>query len=94
MKRTKPTTNARIIAMLNAKYPGITVFERDDCVIMSCESGFEVNGLPLADYYAEDFMEKTYTMGVENKFNKWLEDHELWSEWDNPGCLCIYDNLA
>jgi len=50
------------------------------------------NGLPLFNYWVEDYEEHHYTFGVHNKFRQWLEDRGWWSEWNDPGTIFFYKN--
>jgi len=52
--------------------------------------GGTVNGVPGADYWAEDYEEKVYTFGVHNDINKFFNDKGWFVECHDPGTYFAY----
>ena len=55
------------------------------------DGGTDPDGLPWADYYAEDYMDVWSEFGVNKLVIEVLAKHGLYAEWYNAGVLCVYD---
>ena len=52
--------------------------------------GGEVNGLPAADYYNEDYAERLYVFGIHKALAKKLDELGFWPESYDPGTWLAY----
>jgi len=90
--------NQTIINKLNARFNkgknSITLFEVDKTIKISCEHADEINGSQVGDYYDAAYYdpeEERYTSGINKVLYDWCNKNGLGLEWQNPGCLCVYN---
>lgn len=74
---------------------GVPVFERDDLEQhgtfgISAEENYDTL---WADYYETAHLDNhyNYQFGVHPKITTILDKYDLHAEWDNPGCLSVWD---
>jgi hypothetical protein len=86
-----------LIELLQTKYPKIFLRRSEDfgCtaggIYVSAEDGIEGNNeLRLFDYYTEDYEEKYYIFGVNKELVDIFDEHEWYSEWQNPGSVILW----
>jgi hypothetical protein len=84
--------NARIAFNALTKIGAPVREAHDGHFMISGESGTDApDGLPWADYYAEDYNEVWSEFGVNKILIEILKKHGLFAEWYNPGYLNVYD---
>lgn len=62
----------------------------DSAILWTGEGATMPDGLPVFNYYSEDYKEITYQMGVHKKFIKWLESKGLFAEPYDAGTLIVH----
>ena len=56
----------------------------------SGEDGHMKSGLPLFNYYSQDYEEKNYIFGVSKILHNWLEKKGWYCEWYDAGTVMIW----
>ena len=79
MKDKKAT---KLVKQINEM--GFKAFHIDNKLIISAEEGDDA-----ADYYGE--FRGGYPW-INPKIEKWAKKHDLYIEWQNPGCLSVWEN--
>jgi len=80
----------KLIKQLEKRYPGIHIFEveKDRFKISAEHEFFTKNGYEALNYWCENYTH--YQLGVHNEFQAFVEAHNCWLEWQNPGVIkCI-----
>jgi NOL1/NOP2/fmu family ribosome biogenesis protein len=80
----------KLIKKLEKQYHGIHIFEVEkDRFKISAEHPFHAkDGREALYYWGEDY--NNYQMGVHNELQAFVEAHDCWLEWQNPGVIkCI-----
>ena len=75
---------------LEKAFPGIPLFDGDYGLSCSAEDGFEIDGLPVADYYDfpyYDPQEKIQEGGINKKLVEFVRKRGFFCEWINAGCF-------
>lgn len=94
-------TVKRMIEKLEAKWPEGSWMDGNEkgwgnCVLSgeSCELDVEIDGekfkMPAFDYYADDFMEQTYVMGVLKEVHEFVDTFGLYWEAQDPGTYLLF----
>jgi len=93
----QPATREQMMEIIRAKYPKLfmkTTEEFDGSkggIWSSCENGDEAGDeRPLFNYYAEDYKEKTYVLGVHREIGDLLEKNGWYAEWYDAGTIMFY----
>ena len=91
------TTREKLIEILKAKYPKLFLKTTEEFngskggIWSSAEGGVEAkDGFNLFDYYAEDFKEKRYVLGVHKEIGNLLEKHGWYAEWNDAGTIMFW----
>lgn len=92
-------TRKKMMEILRVKYPKLFIrtteeFDGSEGGIWSSgENGEEAkDGFRLFDYYAEDYNEVRYQIGVHNEIRKVLEKNGWFAEWYDPGTIMFYES--
>ena len=83
---------------LENRFPGIKIcgsaaeFDEDNNAEGLWVSGEEGThkGMPIFDYYVEDFKETTYTLGILNEVYEFLSNNNFFAEAQDPGTYMIW----
>jgi hypothetical protein len=59
-------------------------------ILWTGEGAIMPDGLPVFNYYSEDYKEVIYQMGVHKDFVKWLDSKGLFAEPNDAGTLLVY----
>jgi len=93
----KAMARAKVIKELKAAFLGIDgIMAADDwgakgaIHLGNCAEGGEIDYLPACDYYAEDYMETTYEMGVHKKLVWFLRERGWFVECHDAGTYLAY----
>ena len=96
-KATKVTSRQSLMAKLQKKYPKMFLRTTEEFsgseggIWTSGESGVsDSKGFPLFDYYAEDYKEINYIMGVSKSLSEFLEKNGWYCEFYDAGTVMIY----
>lgn len=90
------TSKKRLIALLEKKYPNMTIFENgngwtsnsEDVFAISAEDGvMSSEGYDLLNYWTQNY--EHWEFGVHNELVSFLRDNGWYSEWVNPGVVAI-----
>ncbi len=92
------TSREKLIDILSAKYPKLPLRPAEDFrkdfnggIWSSGEHGIEAtDGFRLFDYYAEDWREITYILGVHREIYELLESHGWFAEWYDCGTIMFW----
>ena len=84
---------------LEKQWPGIPLHLYQDKgttgLLCSAEDNFLIDDWPVADYYESSYYdpkEKYHINGVHRKFIEFIEKRGFYFEWNNPGCISIYEH--
>lgn len=92
------TEREELMELLKAKYP--KMFLRTTEEFNGSEGGIWTSGedglpakdeFPLFKYYAEDFNEKRYIIGVHKEIYNFLNKHGWYGEWNDPGTIMFWE---
>ena len=87
MTKQKLESNVNKLKKMFPDINGIEV-EYGICIHLGdAAEGGTIDEIPAADYYAEDYKEIIYVMGVNKKLNEGLEKLGMYAEWENAGVL-------
>jgi hypothetical protein len=90
-------TREHMLALINKKYPKLFTktteeFNGSDGGIWSgAEDGLcAKDGFELFNYYAEDYSEKKYVLGVHKEIGNLLESNGWYAEWYDAGTIMFW----
>lgn len=90
-------TRERLIAKLQKAYPKMSLRTTEEFdgseggIWTSGEDGITDRvGLPLFDYYAEDYEERLYELGVRKHLVNFLERNGWYAEWHDAGTVTLW----
>ncbi len=92
------TERDELMNILREKYPKMFMKPTEEFragydggIWSSGEDGLPAkDGFPLFEYYAEDFQEKRYIIGVHKEIYNLLEEHGWFAEWNDPGTIMFW----
>lgn len=91
------TERDELMNLLQEKYP--KMFLRTTEEFDGTEGGIWTSGedglpaedsFPLFEYYADDYQEKRYILGVHKEIYNFLEKHGWFAEWYDPGTTMFW----
>lgn len=93
------TSREKLMEVLEKKYPKMFMRTTEEFngsqggIWSSGEDGLSAkDGFPLFEYYAEDYQEKRYILGVHKEIYNLLEEHGWYAEWNDPGTIMFWKN--
>ena len=99
METTKVIRRESLMAKLKSKYPKMFLRTTEEFdggsggIWTSAEDGLsDSKGYRLFDYYAEDYKEVNYIMGVRKSLHEFLEKNGWYCEFHDAGTVMIYPN--
>lgn len=90
------TSKKRLIALLEKKYPNLSIFEDGNGWVSQSEDVFAIsaeddvmssNGYDLLNYWTQNH--EHWDLGIHNELVSFLRDHGWYAEWVNPGVVAI-----
>lgn len=89
--RNKAITATALVNYLTKNYLNIKVLEKDkDTIVLNVEeSAYTKDGLLLFNYWAEDYKEERFVMGVRKTLNEYIEKNGWYTEWVNSYTIAI-----
>ena len=93
----KTLSRNRLMTKLEKAYPDMMLNTTEEFdgrkggIWTGAEPGPEdKSGMPLFDYYNEDYKEEFYIFGVRKHFHDFLDRNGWWCEWYDAGTMMIY----
>jgi len=94
MSLTKVDFSAsELVNALKRTFPRITGIKKEDedsIFLGNVAEGGEIDGCPACDYYAEDYQELLYLMGVHRKLHTLIDTFGWYVETTDPGTYYAY----
>lgn len=91
---TTQITAWELARKLKKAYPTLDLIEigitTDKVVINAEESPEDRDGLPIFNYWAEDYKETYYIFGVRKHLHNFLERNGWYAEWVNSYTIALY----
>jgi hypothetical protein len=90
------TNKNKLIALLEKKYPDLSIFENGNGWTSNSEDVFAISaednvmssqGHDLLNYWDESH--KYWDLGIHHELVEFLEKHGWYAEWVNPGVVAI-----
>lgn len=90
------TSKKTLIALLEKKYPGMTIFEdgngwtsnsKDAFAISAEDNVMSSNGYDLLNYWTQNH--EHWDLGIHVELVQLLSDNGWYAEWVNPGVVAI-----
>ncbi len=87
-------TAINLVEILENKYPTLSINNNTETSIrVSAEDGTTAtDGFDLFNYYAEDYKEVRYVMGVHKEIGDLLNQYGWWAEWQDAGTIMLWED--